>query len=168
MEQINHHFAQNSIIVAQGSVNSIDATVIEAKQCRPKKNQQGDKTQDPEAAWNVKTTADGKRKSTYGFKLHAKTDEDGFIKKMTYTPDNVHDSQEFDHLLGDRRRQVYADSAYANKDNDQKLGKASNRILHRAYRNTPLTAQQKAQHKMYSSVRYVVERTFAYSNCITA
>ena len=127
-------------------------------------NQQGDNTQDPEAAWNVKTAADGKRKSTYGFKLHANTDEDGFIKKMTTTPGNVHDSLhnfgEFEHLLGDSRGQVYADSAYANKDNDEKLGKANNRILHRAYRNTPLTAQQKAQNKIYSSVRYVVERTF--------
>ncbi len=50
LEQINHHLAKNSLIVAQGSVNIIDATVIEAKQCRPKKNQQGDNTQDPEAA----------------------------------------------------------------------------------------------------------------------
>jgi glucose-6-phosphate 1-dehydrogenase len=28
------------------------------------------------------------------------TDEDGFVKKMTYTPGNVHDSKEFDKLLG--------------------------------------------------------------------
>ena len=158
--QINNHLAKNSLIVATGSVNIIDATVIEAKQCRSKKNKQGDNTQDPEAAWNVKTASDGRRKSTYGFKLHANTDEDGFIKKMTYTPGNVHDSQEFEHLLGDRHGQVYADSAYANKDNDEKLGKENNRILHRAYRNTPLTEQQKALNKMYSSVRYVVERTF--------
>ncbi len=119
MEQINNHLAKNSIIVVTGSVNIIDATVIEAKQCRPKKNQQGDNTQDPEAAWNVKTAADGKRKSTYGFKLHANTDEDGFIKKMTTTPGNVHDSVhdfgEFEHLLGDRRGQVYADSAYTHR-----------------------------------------------------
>ncbi len=43
--------------------------------------------------------ADGKRKTTYGFKMHANTDEDGFVKKMTFTPGNVHDSQEFDKLL---------------------------------------------------------------------
>ncbi len=50
----------------------------------PKKNQQGDNTQDPEAAWNVKTAADGKRKSTYGFKLHANTDEDGYQENDLY------------------------------------------------------------------------------------
>ena len=82
--QINHHLAQNSLIVAKGSVNIIDATVIEAKQCRPKKNKQGNNTQGPEAAWNVKTAADGKRKSTYGFKLHTNTDEYGYQKNDHY------------------------------------------------------------------------------------
>ena len=80
--QINHHLAKNSLIVAAGSVNIID--VIEAKQCRSKKNKQGDNTQDPEAAWNVKTASDGRSKSTYGFKLHANTDEDGYQKNDLY------------------------------------------------------------------------------------
>jgi hypothetical protein len=31
LEQINHHLEQNSIIVSLGSINIIDATVIEAK-----------------------------------------------------------------------------------------------------------------------------------------
>jgi IS5 family transposase len=30
----------------------------------------------------------------------ADSDEDGFVKKMTYTPGNVHDSKEFYKLLG--------------------------------------------------------------------
>jgi hypothetical protein len=33
----------------------------------------------------------GKRKTTYGYKMHVNTDEDGFVKKMTYTPGNVHE-----------------------------------------------------------------------------
>jgi IS5 family transposase len=46
---------------------------------------------------------------------------------MTYTPGNVHDSKEFDKLLGINKHkhknkiktcgEVYADSAYANKKN---------------------------------------------------
>jgi hypothetical protein len=47
----------------------------------------------------------------------------GFVKKMTFTLGNVHDSQEFDKLLDCGRAkdklktcgEVYADSAYANK-----------------------------------------------------
>ena len=141
LEQINTHLEQNSVIVSVGSINIIDATVIEAKQSRKRKGKDGNNTQDPEAKYNVKIAADGKRKTTYGFKMHANTDEDGFVKNMTYTPGNVHDSQELDELLDINKSkdklkvggQVYADSAYANKLNDK---------------------------KQRSSIRYVVERTF--------
>jgi IS5 family transposase len=117
LEQINHHLEQNSIIVSLGSINIIDATVIEAKQSRKRKGRNGNNTQDPEADYNVKIAADGKRKTTYGYKMHANTDEDGFVKKMTYTTGNVHDSKEFDKLLGINKHknkiktcgEVYAD-----------------------------------------------------------
>jgi IS5 family transposase len=56
--------------------------------------------------------------------------------------------------------EVYADSAYANKKNNEKIGKQNNKVLHRAYRNKPLTKQQKQDNKQRSSIRYVVERTF--------
>ena len=95
---------------------------------------------------------------------------------MTYTKGSVHDSQELDALLGidinhsnanntnkdsiKTPGQVYADSAYANKLNDKKLGKQNNKILHRAYRNKPLTKEQKQDNKQRSSIRYIVERTF--------
>ena len=168
LEQINTHLEQNSVIVSVGSINIIDATVIEAKQSRKRKGKDGNNTQDPEAKYNVKIAADGKRKTTYGFKMHANTDEDGFVKNMTYTPGNVHDSQELDELLDINKSkdklkvggQVYADSAYANKLNDKKLGKQNNKILHRAYRNKSLTQQQKQENKQRSSIRYIVERTF--------
>jgi IS5 family transposase len=167
-KQINIHLERNSITVSLGSINIIDATVIEAKQSRKRKGKDGNNTQDSEAGYNVKTAADGKRKTTYGFKAHANVDEDGFVKKMTFTPGNVHDSQEFDKLLDCGRAkdklktcgEVYADSAYANKTNDRKLGKKNNKVLHRAYRNTPLTQVQKQENKQCSSIRYIVERTF--------
>ena len=115
-----------------------------------------------------------KKTTTYGFKMHVNTDEDGFVKTMTYTPGNVHDSQELDKLLGiqtiqdkDKNKEkiktygeVYTDSAYANKQNDKKLGKQNNKILHRAYRNKPLTKVQKQDNKQRSSIRHVVARTF--------
>jgi hypothetical protein len=82
----HHHLEQNSIIVSLGSINIIDATVIKAKQSRNRKCRNGNNTQDPEADYNVKIAADVKLKSTYGYKMHANTDEDGFVKKMTYTP----------------------------------------------------------------------------------
>ncbi len=45
-------------------------------------------------------------------------------------------------------------------NNNEKLGKHNNKVLHRAYRNTPLTDQQKQENKQRSSIRYIVERTF--------
>ena len=112
----------------------IDAAVIEAKQSR--KGKDGNNTQDPEAAYNVKIAADGKKKITYGFKMHTNTDEDGFVKKRIVTPGNTHDSKEFDKLLAIKTTkdniktlgEVYADSAYANKQNDKKLGKQNNKV----------------------------------------
>ena len=86
-----------------GSINIIDATVIEAKQSRKRKGKDGNNTQDPEAAYNVKIAADGKKKITYGFKMHANTDEDGFVKKRIVTPGNTHDSKAFDKLLDIKR-----------------------------------------------------------------
>jgi hypothetical protein len=46
------YLEQNSIIVTLGSINIIDATVIEAKQSRKRKGKDGNNTQDPEAAYN--------------------------------------------------------------------------------------------------------------------
>ena len=168
LEQINNHLAKNSLIVVTGSVNIIDATVIEAKQCRSKKNQQGDNTQDPEAAWNVKTAADGKRKSTYGFKLHANTDEDGFIKKMTTTPGNVHDSQEFDHLLGDSRGQVYADGAYTHRAPVpiKTIGKSTK---NHGFHHSRFSGGDKdgGPHRNHERRRRIPDRNFRRTGCIT-
>ena len=157
-KQVNIQLERNSITVSLGSSNIIDASDIEAKQSRKRKGKENN-TQDSEASYNVKTAADGKRKTTYGFKAHANVDEDGFVKKMTFTSGNVHDSQEFDKLPDCGRAkdklktcgEVYADSTYANKTNDKKLGKQNNKVLHRAYRNTSLTQVQKQENKQRSS-----------------
>lgn len=159
LERINTHLAGASLIVTQGSISIVDATVIEAKQSRPKKNKKGKNTQDPEAAYTTKKSADGKSKTTYGYKLHVNTDEDGFIKKLAYSPANDHDSQHFDEVLTGSESAVYADSAYASKKNEKRLGKKS-KILYRAYRNTPLSDAQKAANKIRSGTRSTVERVF--------
>jgi len=159
LDEINNHLARKSIIVTSGSIDIVDATVIEAKQSRPKKGKDGNNTQDKEAAYNVKTGSDGKRKTTYGYKLHCNTDEDGFIKKTTFTKGSTHDSQELDKLMTKKSTGVYADSAYASKKNKEKL-KDRYKILNRKYRNKPLTKQEKQQNKQITSIRYVVERTF--------
>jgi IS5 family transposase len=49
LEQINTHLEQNSVIISVGSINIIDATVIEAKQSRKRKGKDGNNTQDKDA-----------------------------------------------------------------------------------------------------------------------
>ncbi|MBQ0721754.1 MAG: IS5 family transposase, partial [Gammaproteobacteria bacterium] len=95
LSEINRQLSDQGLYIKSGEVSIIDASVIEAKNCRPNKNKQGETTQDPEANWNVKAGSDGKRKSTYGYKAHMNVDEDGFIKATDYTAGNVHDSNCF-------------------------------------------------------------------------
>ena len=89
----------------------------------------------------------GQEKTIYAFKMQINTDENGLIKQVSDTAGNVHDSKELEKLLefkeGKSVRKVYADSAYANGKNEEKLGAENNKILHRAYRNKPLTREQK-------------------------
>ena len=77
LNEINQQLTDQGLYIKSGGVSIIDASVIEAPQCRPNKGKDGQPTQDPEADWNVKTGSDGKRKSTYGYKAHINVDEDG-------------------------------------------------------------------------------------------
>ena len=161
-EDVNNQLADRGFIIRAGEVSIIDASVIEAKNCRPNKGVKGQSTQDPEAAWNVKTGSDGKRKSTYGFKGHLNVDEDGFIKKTDFSPGNVHDSQYFKGLLTGNEKAAYADSAYQSQDHDTLLKDhgIDNRLIKRAYRNRPLTEDEKEHNRRRSPVRSTVERVF--------
>jgi IS5 family transposase len=162
LDEINAQLANQGLLIRTGEVSIIDASVIEAKQNRPKKDKNGDNTQDPEAAYNVKQGSDGKIKTTYGFKTHANVDEDGFIKTYDYTAGNVHDSNVFETLLTGNEKEVYADSAYKSSKHDALLKNKGtrNRVLERAYRNKPLTDIQKRTNRMNSGVRSIVERVF--------
>jgi IS5 family transposase len=160
--EINDQLSQHGLFIKEGSVSIIDASVIEAKQCRPHKNKAGESTQDPEAGWNVKNASDGKSKTTYGFKLHANVDEDGFVKAIEVTAGNVHDSQMLKPLLEGDEAAVYGDSAYKSQGHDEYLEnqETENRIIRRAYRNRPLSAEDKRFNRRHSGVRSIVERVF--------
>lgn len=156
---INDQLDEERLMITKGSISIIDASIIEAKQSRPKKNKEGKNSQDPEAAYVSKIGSDGKRKTTYGYKLHINTDEDGFIGNLEYTAANVHDSQVFEEILTGYELEVYADSAYASQATDQLLGK-KNKVLNRAYRNKPLSDDQKFENQQRSKTRSTVERVF--------
>lgn len=161
-DEINQQLVEQNVLVKSGSVSIIDASVIEAKQSRPRKNKAGESTQDPEASWNVKRASNGKKTSTYGYKAHINADEEGLIKKTTFTTGSTHDSKCFVELLEGDESAVYADSAYCSEEHRAYLKERSieNRIIKRAYRNKPLTDEDKKFNKTHSGVRCTVERVF--------
>ena len=159
---INQQLSEQGLYLKSGAVSIVDASVIEAKQCRPNKGKDGKNTQDTDASWNVKVASDGKRKSTYGFKAHLNVDEDGFIQKTDYSTGSIHDSNYFTSLLTGNESAAYADSAYKSEEHDIYLAKnhIGNRIIKRAYRNKPLTEKDKAFNRLHTGVRSIVERVF--------
>ncbi|MCK5662027.1 MAG: IS5 family transposase [Thiotrichaceae bacterium] len=160
--EINEQLAEQDLFIKMGEISIIDATVIEANQSRPRKNKAGENTQDPEADYNVKVAANGKKTATYGYKAHINTDEDGFIKTVDYTAGNEHDSLSMEKLLTLKEKELYADKAYASKKHDQLLKEKGivNRILHKGKRGHSLSVKQKDQNKQWSSIRSTVERVF--------
>jgi transposase, IS5 family len=160
--EVNQQLSAKGLYIKAGEVSIVDATVIEAKQSRPRKGNDGENTQDSEAGYNVKVAANGKKTSTYGYKAHVNVDEDGFIKAVDYTPGNEHDLHSLKKLLTYTEEQVYADKAYASAEHDRLLAKRNtgNRILNKAKRNQPLSDRQKQQNRQWSSVRSTVERVF--------
>lgn len=162
LAEVNRQLSAKGLYIKAGEVSIVDATVIEARQSRPRKGKGGENTQGSEAGYNVKVAANGKKTSTYGYKAHVNVDEDGFIKAVDYTPGNEHDSKSLEKLLTRTEHQLYADKAYASAEHDKLLAKRNtgNRILHKAKRNRPLSDRQKHQNRQWSSVRCTVERVF--------
>ena len=160
--EIQDQLAQKSLFIQHGSISIVDASVIEAQRCRPNKDKNGNNTQDQAAGYTSKIFADGQKKSCYGFKAHLNVDEDGFVKAMKFTNASLHDSNIFEELLQSYDEACTADGAYLSKKNGKILAQRNieNLILNRAYRNKPLTPEEKQNNQKISPIRSIVERVF--------
>ncbi|CAG0911121.1 unnamed protein product, partial [Cyprideis torosa] len=105
-------------------------------------------------------------KTVYGYKKHIATDDNGMVLGVHTTAANEHDSKGLEPLIKKTpkkyRKQVMADKGYKSKANDEvlKANGSKSRIMHKAYRNKPLSQWQKLYNKTISKSRWVVERTF--------
>ncbi|MXV38001.1 transposase [Flavobacteriaceae bacterium Ap0902] len=105
-------------------------------------------------------------KNTFGYKKYIGTDKNGIVLGVHTTSANKHDSKGLEDLLKKvpktQRKQVMADKGYKSKANDELVEKSGSksRIMHKGYRNKPLTNWQKKYNKLISKTRWVVERTF--------
>ena len=94
------------------------------------------------------------------------------MRSYRVTDASVHDSQVFDVLLDqhthedDRKRLIYADSAYRSKAQEQRLAvdQIPSRICEKGARNHPLTAAQKASNHEKSKGRFRVSGTEGWTS----
>ena len=103
--------------------------------------------------------------SYYGYKNHISRDAGhGFIRRYTVSDAAVHDSQVIGQLLDvdNGGNDVWADSAYLSAAIVEVLGWMGfiSHINERAYRNRPLSDQQKADNRERSKIRAKVEHVF--------
>lgn len=161
--EINRQLEAKNIIMREGRINIIDATLIEAAQSGSGKGKDGTPTRDPEAGWHVKNDSRGNKKSIYGFSVHTGVDEDGFIHRQSVTPGNVHDSQERDTLLLGDEAALYADAAYSSQETREKLEKLGidDQVQHKGYRGNPLSDADQTRNKEIAVTRAGGERPFA-------
>lgn len=107
-------------------------------------------------------------KSYFGYKMHTKIAvASKLILQIHTTPANVHDSQIVAPLLNkelDADKNLYADSAYVGDEqqNIMRAFKMIPKICERAYRNKPLTDQQKASNHSKASKRCRIEHVFGF------
>ena len=101
----------------------------------------------------------------FGMKVHIGVDSrTGLVHSASVTSANVHDSQELANLLHGDETRLYGDSAYHGSTQRQRLRehapKAADYTNQRAWRNKPLSEQNRQTNRRKSSVRAKVEHTF--------
>lgn len=103
----------------------------------------------------------------FGFKQQTAVDANGLVVGLHTVPASQHDSKGLAFLvekLDDTylHNGVYANKGYKTSTNDALLKdkKIKNRVMHKAYRNKPLTNYQQLFNSLVSKKRWVVERTF--------
>jgi len=125
---------------------------------------------DIDARWMVgerSRTTEKNGEKYYGYKNHAKIDSKSkLIDTYDVTSAEVHDSQPIENLLreDDSGQELYADSAYTGEPIDKMLKTRSiiPQIIEKAFKNKPLTDEQKALNKIKSKTRCRVEHPFGF------
>lgn len=103
--QVNRALAERRLILTEGQIAIVDASIIEAAQS-------GLKTGDPEAGSAVKHDSKGRMRAVWGWKGFVNVDEDNFVHKVDFTPGNASEVRRLDRLLLGSEERLYADAAY--------------------------------------------------------
>lgn len=146
----------DGLVLEQGTL--IDAT-IKPSYTKPKANN-NTRNRDKDADFGQKG-----KKTYYGYKGHIGMDlKSKIIHSTEFTPVSVHDSNKFDDLLTNNEQIIMADKGYANEQRKRKYREKGVKygVLDKAYRNRPLSNNQKQRNKKLSKIRNEVEKPFAF------
>lgn len=180
-ERFHEQLAEQGYIAKAGQM--IDATFIEVPSQRNKREENAQiKSGETPSAWKEEAANPKLRQKDldarwtkknnekhYGYKNHINADQEHkLVQSYKITDASVHDSQVFEELLDhsinedDKKRAVYADSAYRSKEKEQQLAKdcIPSQICEKGVRNHPLTEEQKVSNRKKSKVRARVEHVF--------
>ena len=103
----------------------------------------------------------------YGYKDHVLADADSkMIVNYRVTAANVHDSKMFTVMIGDKVREIWADSAYMSLEISEwfqeHYPEIALHICEKGYKNNPLTDEQKMNNREKSRIRVRVEHVFGH------
>lgn len=160
-EEVNRQLEARNLIIKRGTL--IDATIVESAR-KPPRPGKPRPSADADAGFAVHK-GKGVR---HGYKFHLAVDhESELVRAAQVTPGQVHDSQVAEQLIQFDEQAVYADKAYDDAERRLLLKHAgiADGILHKAYRNRPLSPAQRQRNRMLMPIRANVERVFADWKC---
>jgi transposase, IS5 family len=164
-DAVKAQLAAQNVIMAEGRVAIVDATVIEAARTGRGKLREGEPdTRDPEAGAHVKINARGRKVGTWGYQFQVNADEDGFIHDQVVTPGNAHEIRAWEGLMTGGETQLYADCAYSAQETRDTLAARgiADRVQRKGYRNRPLPQPEVERNIEIGVTRAGVERIFGH------
>ncbi|KLN61834.1 hypothetical protein WH96_05970 [Kiloniella spongiae] len=155
LTQINEQLSQSNVILQEGRVAIVDATLVEAAQS-------GLRKPDPEAGSHVKVNTKGKVQAKWGYQAFVNCDEDGFIFATALTPGNRHEINSLTDLLYGSEAALYADSAYSSQKVREWMTERgiTDQVQRKGYRGRTLSATERARNVEIGVTRGRVEAIF--------
>lgn len=160
-EEVGRQLQARNLFIKRGTL--IDATIVQSARKPPHADERPDSA-DPEAGFAVHK---GKG-VTHGYKVHLAVDQGSELVRAAHvTAGQVHDSQVAEQLIQYDEQAVYADKAYDDARRRERLRGCGieDGILHKAYRNRPLSALKKRRNRRLMPIRAAIERVFADWKC---
>ena len=154
----------NGLILKKGTM--VDATILSSENKPLSKEKRQELQANPSAQIDTDANSTEKNgKKYFGYKGHIGVDVGSkIIRKRSFTPASVHDSQPLEEVLSGDEKSIWADKAYP----EQKQKRAARAmgiyygILDKAVRGKSLSGKQHRRNKQKSSVRASVEHPFAF------